>query len=223
MRFRVFNRIFTAAIVLTIHIVFFTDFEAALKTVSLFKIARKKTRPTVHFQLCTDVVDFIRVFKRTDRKRRRKPIERVYARVFICALHTQFVASSAPLSAFGFGGKFGIFDYAYRLFEFALVAVRTHEPNAVFDRRRKLRQKSFEFVETPLVFLPRMNIRVVIINRDVEIRREIFDDVGRTRRTACMKKERRFCRKRFRRSICRNMLEDIVKFRLIISLHRFRL
>ena len=199
MRFRVFNRIFTAAIVLTIHIVFFTDFEAALKTVSLFKIACEKTRSAGGFEHRTDGVDFIRVFKRAYRKRRRKPIESVCARVFVCT------------------------RYAHRLFEFALVAVRTHEPNAVFDRRRKLRQKSFEFVETPLVFLPRMNIRVVIINRDVEIRREIFDDVGRTRRTACMKKERRFCRKRFRRSICRNMLEDIVKFRLIISLHRFRL
>ena len=169
MRFRVFNRIFTAAIVLTIHIVFFTDFEAALKTVSLFKIACEKTRSAGGFEHRTDGVDFIRVFKRAYRKRRRKPIESVCARVFVCTRYAQFVASSAPLSAFGFGGKFGIFGYAYRLFEFALVAVRTHEPNAVFDRRRKLRQKSFEFVETPLVFLPRMNIRVVIINRDVEI------------------------------------------------------
>ena len=145
MRLCIFERILTAAIVLPIHAVFFADFETALKTVSLFKIACEKARTAGCFEHRADGVDFIRVFKWAYRKRRRKPIERVCARVFVCALHTQFIASSAPLSAFGFGSKLGIFGYADSLFEFALVVVRTYEPNAVFERRRKLRLKSLEF------------------------------------------------------------------------------
>ena len=146
MRFCIFERILTAAIVLPIHAVFFADFETAFKTVSLFKIACEKTRAAGCFEHRADGVDFIRVFKRADRKRRRKPIERVSACVFVCALHAQFIASSAPFPAFGFGSEFGIFGYADGFFEFALVVVGTYEPNAVFERRRKLRQKIFEFV-----------------------------------------------------------------------------
>ena len=139
MRLCIFERILTAAIVLPIHAVFFADFEAALKTVSLFKIASEETGSAGRFQFFTDVVDFIGVFKRAYRKRRCKPIERVGARVFVCALHTQFIASSAPFPAFGFGSEFGIFGYAHGVFEFALVVIRTYEPNAVFQRRRKSR------------------------------------------------------------------------------------
>ena len=82
--------------------------------------------------------------------------------------------------------------------------------NAVLHGRRKFRKEILKFRKPPLVFFLRINIRVIVKNCYVKIRRKIFDDVGRTRRTAGVKEKLRFFMRRF------YLFKDFFKLFLII-------
>ena len=101
-------------------------------------------------------------------QRCREPVKIVFTGIFPGAFHSEKIASSASFAFFGLCLKFYFLTDISGFNIFFWIVFIDYEFYLVFNGIRKSFQKFFQFFEPAEIFFFWMNVRVIIINRDVK-------------------------------------------------------
>ena len=131
----------------------------------------------IFFEFRANLIYFLRVLVRAYRKRCREKIEFVFLRKIERAFHPQFVAAKTTFAAFAFVlqivafGLHGIEKFFWKIFGFHQIKI------FAVCIRRKFWQKIFQLVQSSREFSLRMNVGIIIENRDFKKSVQIFENI----------------------------------------------
>ena len=140
------------------------------------------------FQILPNRVDFFAIFVRAYAQSRGEVVESLFTGVFIGPFHAEFVTPSATLALFWLGLQCNLRPNIRCLkIIFGIVFVN-YELYGIFGGFGEAREEFLQFFEAAEIFFAGVNIRVVILNRDVKNLREVFNHIRGARTTASMEK-----------------------------------
>ena len=207
-RRRVVNRfaVQTAAVFLPVEAVLFGQLDAALIALALFEVRRQPAHAVLLRQLRADGVEPLRVLVRRDGERRAEKVEPVRARLPRRLLQTQAEAHRAARAALRLALE------AADGVDVALPVIIAREQVHRL-RRRELTDELPLPVEAAVIFVPRLDVRVIIQHGHAKIPREVLEHVAATRAAAALQQQARL-------ALRREGSEQRIELFLIVFFHK---